>query len=356
MVSVSLSGVTKHFGGAPVLDDVSLDIREGEFVALLGPSGCGKTTLLRLIAGLERPSGGIIAIGGKTMAGQGTFIEPEDRNLGMVFQAYALWPHMSVKDNVGFGLSVRKVSRPDRARRIQAALDIVGLSGHADRRPHELSGGQRQRVALARCLALEPGLILLDEPLANLDANLRASMQEEFRRVHKKTGTTFVFVTHDQAEAMALADRIAVMDKGRIEQIATPRELYERPLTSMVAGFVGRGAVLPVHIVGHADSGRLRVDIGGRVLEMPGVNGTARGWLSVRPEHVEITQTAANEEQLPAIVEHVTYRGGLYEISLALGADRKVKLEAHAHEPVSPDCLVGIKLKKGWVLPAPDLH
>lgn len=356
MASVSLSSVSKRFAANPVLEDVSLDIQAGEFIALLGPSGCGKTTLLRLIAGLERPSSGTIAIGGRIMADPARFVAPEERNLGMVFQSYALWPHMSVRDNVGFGLFVRKVPARERAARINAALDVVGLRTHADRRPHELSGGQRQRVALARCLALEPALILLDEPLANLDANLRASMQAEFRRIHKKTGTTFVFVTHDQAEAMALADRIAVMDKGRIEQVATPQQLYEQPLTSMVAGFVGRGAVVPVRILGHGDKGRLEVDIAGRKLQMPGVNGTARGWLSVRPEHVQICPSPTQDEHIPAIIEHVTYRGGLYEVGLALDHDRQIKLEAQSSHPVAPEARVGIRLTRGWVLPAPDTH
>ena len=245
MAELTLAHVAKRFGDVTAVDDVTLDVRDGELVALLGPSGCGKTTILRLIAGFESVSAGEIRFDGELVSAVTRHVPPERRRVGIVFQSYALWPHMSVGANVGYPLRVAKVSGEEYRSKVEAALETVGLTGLGSRRPADLSGGQRQRVALARCLVMEPSLVLLDEPLANLDVHLRAAMEEEFVDFHGKTGATMLYITHDQAEAMALADRVAVMDDGRLVQVADPHTLYEEPATTMVADFIGQGVVVP---------------------------------------------------------------------------------------------------------------
>ena len=240
--SVSINRVSQRYGTALALNDVSLDIAAGEFVVLLGPSGCGKTTLLNLIGGFAEPTSGTILIGGRDMAG----VAPKDRPTTTVFQDYALFPHMSLRDNVAFGLRMRGVPRADRAQRADAMLALVGLEGRGDRRPHELSGGQRQRVALARALAVEPDVLLLDEPLGALDLKLRRQMQDELKAIQRRVGTTFVHVTHDQEEAMAIADRIVVMNGGKIEDHGPPSEVYLHPKTLFTAGFMGEINRIPV--------------------------------------------------------------------------------------------------------------
>ena len=237
MASIDLEDLCRRFGKTPAVDRISASIGAGRFVALLGPSGCGKTTLLRMIAGLERPDAGRIRIDGQIVAAPDRFVPPERRNLGMVFQSYALWPHMTVAGNIAFGLN--RLPREECASRMREALQMVGLTDMAGRKPHELSGGQRQRVALARSLAARPRVLLLDEPLANLDAHLRHSMLAEFRRIHAATGCTMVLVTHDQNEAMAVADLVGVMNRGRLEQLAAPQQLFDRPANPMVARYVG---------------------------------------------------------------------------------------------------------------------
>ncbi len=241
MAAISLTGLSKAFGAQPVLDAVSLQINQGEFVAVLGPSGCGKTTLLRLLAGFETLDSGEIRIGERQVAADGLHLPPEARELGVVFQNYALWPHMTVAENVGYSLKVNGVARAERELRTTQALTLVGLDRFADRRPADLSGGQRQRVALARCLVARPTLVLLDEPLANLDVHLRATMEEEFRRFHRHSGATLLYITHDQREAMALADRIVVLEHGRVMQFASPQTLWREPANEMVATFIDEG-------------------------------------------------------------------------------------------------------------------
>ena len=232
---VSIRAVTQRYGSSVALDGVSLDIASGEFVVLLGPSGCGKTTLLNIIGGFAEPTGGQVLIGGRDMAG----VAPKDRPTTTVFQDYALFPHMNLRDNVGFGLRMRGLARAGRQAKADAMLALVGLAGRGDRRPHELSGGQRQRVALARALAVEPDVLLLDEPLGALDLKLRRAMQEELKAIQRRVGTTFVHVTHDQEEAMAIADRIVVMNAGRIEDHGPPRDVYLHPKTLFSASFMG---------------------------------------------------------------------------------------------------------------------
>ena len=269
--AVSIQTVSQRYGQTKALDRVSLDIEAGEFVVLLGPSGCGKTTLLNIIGGFAEPTDGRVLIGGRDMNG----VAPKDRPTTTVFQDYALFPHMSLRDNVAFGLRMRGIDRAKRSGRADEMLALVGLEGRGDRRPHELSGGQRQRVALARALAVEPDVLLLDEPLGALDLKLRRQMQDELKTIQAKVGTTFVHVTHDQEEAMAIADRIVVMNGGRIEDLGPPREVYLHPKTLFTAGFMGEINRIPV-TGGHAPFGPVPV---------------ADGTLLIRPEAIGPTGT-----------------------------------------------------------------
>jgi len=242
--SVILRGLTKRFGDQTALDGVSLEIEHGQLVCLLGPSGCGKTTALRLVAGFTEPSAGEILLGGKVVSSPARTLPPERRNVSMVFQGHALWPHMTVAENVAYGLAVRKLDRATIATKVSAILSTTRLAAFADRYPAELSGGQQQRVSLARALVIEPDTLLLDEPLSSLDANLREEMRFEVRRLHDAYRTTSIYVTHDQGEAMTTADRIAVMNAGRIEQVGTPEEVYDRPRSEFVARFLGGSNIL----------------------------------------------------------------------------------------------------------------
>jgi spermidine/putrescine ABC transporter ATP-binding subunit len=256
MAALLLQGVTKMFGDAVAVSDLSLAIESGEFVCILGPSGCGKTTTLRMIAGFERPDRGRILIDGQDITG----VAPQRRNIGFVFQSYALFPHMTVAQNVAFGLAMRKVSAPQIKSAVTATLALVRLGELGARYPHQLSGGQQQRVALARALAIRPRLLLLDEPLSNLDAKLRDDMREEVRRIQRQVEITAIFVTHDQSEAFALADRIAVMDRGKLQQFADPVRIYETPANATVSNFIGQANVLEGSVV--AVSGdRVRVKL-----------------------------------------------------------------------------------------------
>jgi iron(III) transport system ATP-binding protein len=248
MASVTLTNLTKEYPGAKPVTDVSLEINDGELIALLGPSGCGKTTTLRMIAGFIVPTRGEIRVGDHLVSSKDRVIPPEDRRMSMIFQSYAVWPHMTVFDNVAFGLKLRKFSSGEVKQRTERMLDIVHLKALSGRYPSELSGGQQQRVALARALANEPQTLLLDEPLSNLDANLREEMRFEIRRLHDEFGITSVYVTHDQGEAMVTADRVVVMNAGRIEQVGTPEDIYDRPITRFVASFIGMNNLLDCRI------------------------------------------------------------------------------------------------------------
>jgi iron(III) transport system ATP-binding protein len=240
MSKLALRNVSRRFGTVTAVDGFSLDLAQGEFVSLLGPSGCGKTTTLRMIAGFLAPSEGTIEMDGDTISSPVSSLPPEKRNMSMIFQSYAIWPNMTVAENVAFGLEVRRLPRPQIRARVDRILDVVRMLPLRDRYPAELSGGQQQRVALARAIVVQPGVLLLDEPLSNLDANLREEMRFEIRRLHDEFHITTVYVTHDQAEAMVTSDRIAVMNHGRVEQVDAPRTLYARPRTRFVAGFIGR--------------------------------------------------------------------------------------------------------------------
>lgn len=347
MASLDLSQLSRSFGGTPAVDRVSFSVPSGAFLALLGPSGCGKTTLLRLVAGLERPDGGTIQIGGRMMAGPGVFVPPEARGLGMVFQSYALWPHMTVAGNVRFGLRVQRLPRAEQETRAAEALRMVGLERMGARLPHQLSGGQRQRVALARSLALRPSLILLDEPLANLDAHLREQMLAEFRRIHAASGTSFVLVTHDQDEALAVASHVGVMNAGRLEQLAAPQVLWQRPATPMVARFVGGGRTVPVEVLGAKD-GACAIRIRDRVLTVPGLAPAGAGWLCLRPHDLRPDPAGA----LGAHVLDSRFRGGAHVVTGLLdGAEDGGEIELVLHRAPRRGEFLRLGLRGGWVLP-----
>ncbi len=297
--ALRLHGVSKRFGAVPAVTDLDLAVAPGSLTALLGPSGCGKTTALRLVAGLERPDAGTIAVGPDVVAGPGTFVAPHRRRVGLVFQDYALFPHLDVATNVAYGLS--RLSADEVSRRVDEALDLVGLSHQRDRRPDQLSGGQQQRVALARALAPRPSVLLLDEPFSNLDAALRVVVREEVRTILRATGTTAVFVTHDQTEALSLADRVAVMRDGRLHQVAAPHELYARPATRFVAEFVGDALAVPA-----TRAGRFFVDTPLGRLETVRPVGDGPQVVLVRPEEVEVRRGLS---PAAARIVGVTYYG-----------------------------------------------
>jgi putative spermidine/putrescine transport system ATP-binding protein len=279
MTYLELDRVGKQFGAQTVVDDFSLAVRKGEFVSFLGPSGCGKTTTLQMIAGFLDPSRGAIRLEGKDL----TAVHPARRGLGIVFQSYALFPHMTAAENVAFGLEMKKVPRGERAERVRAALAMVGLAGYEERYPRRMSGGQQQRVALARALVIRPSVLLLDEPLSNLDAKLREEMQIELRQIQRTLGTTTVLVTHDQNEAMSLSDRIVVMSQGRIEQIGTPQETYERPASAFVSQFLGKTNEFAATVDRSSASARLVAGTWSAPAP-PGVAGPVT--ISIRPERI----------------------------------------------------------------------
>jgi iron(III) transport system ATP-binding protein len=346
--------VTKTFGAFRALDEVSLDVNDGEFMAILGASGCGKTTLLRQIAGFDKLDAGRIAIGDTVVSTATQHVPPERRRIGIVFQSYALWPHMTVAENVAYGLTVAGVRDPERARRVQAALALVELDGFAARRPAALSGGQRQRVALARCLVTEPSLVLLDEPLANLDVHLRAAMEDEFARFHARTGTTMVYITHDQAEAMALADRIAVMDRGRLLQVATPSQLYREPTDATVAGFIGEGMVVPAEVVEVDGRGGCRVNLYGLTLGMR-CSATQRPVPSalacLRSGNLRIVATGA--PGIGARVVRTVYQGGHFRLEAHLDSADGTLVHLVAAEPcrLAGGSTIRIGVDDGWIIP-----
>ena len=313
MSEVRIEHVFKRFGGVTAVNDFNLVVKDGEFVSILGPSGCGKTTTLRMIAGFERATEGEIYIGEQCVSSsiKGSFAPPEKRDIGMVFQSYAVWPHMTVAENVGYPLKIQKVDKPERERRVQEMLELVHLGEYGKRYPNQLSGGQQQRVALARALVAEPGLLLLDEPLSNLDAKLRESMRFEILEIQKKTGITVVYVTHDQGEAMAMSDRVVVMSMGVVQQIGAPHEIYTQPANKMVADFIG----LVNFMEGEAKGDR--VFLKGSNISFPNTSKvTGEATIAVRPENITMSLDGG---QIEGQLTHRFYLGDAVDYRVKVG-------------------------------------
>lgn len=320
---VTIEGLSKSYGQVRAVDDVSLDVAGGEFVALLGPSGSGKTTLFMTIAGFERAQSGRVVVGGRDVTKAPAYA----RGFGMVFQRYALFPHMSVAENVAYPLKMRRVPGAQRRQQVQEALELLDLGGMARRRPDQISGGQQQRVALARALVFRPPVLLMDEPLAALDRKLREQVQLEIRRLHRELGTTILYVTHDQEEAMVLADRVCVMRDGKLLQFGTPEHLYDQPADAFVAGFLGRTNFLPATLVG-VSGGTAEVEAGGRRYPcalpdgspLAGVSGASPVQLTVRPEQITVTpQAEASGDQISGRLTEIIFTGATTTVRADVG-------------------------------------
>jgi len=335
-MSIRVADLQKSFSNHRAIDKLTFEVPESAFFCVVGASGCGKSTLLRLIAGLETPDSGHINLSDRAAFGPNLNVPPEDRRIGVVFQSYALWPHLTVSKNVAFPYEAKGVSASQAAKRAADHLGRVALTEFADRRPDALSGGQRQRVALARCLASDARTILMDEPLANLDPHLRGAMEGELRAFHDRSGVTTLYITHDQREAMALADLMAVMDQGRFLQLGTPQDIYDRPATEKVARFIGRGTVLEADIRGNEASFQ------GEVFPVSGPGG---GKVFVRPERVSIADGG-----IPAQISTAQYRGGFWEAEARVdGVETPILL--NLNHPAHAGDTVGLRISGGWCLP-----
>ncbi len=354
MAGIQIQRVTKRFGAVTAVRSLDLEIRDREFVTLLGPSGCGKTTLLRLIAGFMTPDEGAIRVAGTMLSSPTTVVPPERRGMGMVFQNYAVWPHRTVYENVAFGLDVRKVPRAETRTRVARILELVNLSGLERRYPSELSGGQQQRVALARSLVVEPGILLLDEPLSNLDAKLRERMRWELKELQRRTGITFVYVTHDQSEAMALSDRIAVMHQGEVMQYGAPREVYTRPANKTVADFMGLVNLIPGRVLRAAGDDSL-VTVGGNHaigLALPG--GVAEGQavqVAIRPESLRVAALATGPDPdtpvaVPGKVADVTFLGNVIDCHVTLDDGSRVRVQVDPTQTLEVGQRVGVRFDR----------
>jgi spermidine/putrescine transport system ATP-binding protein len=342
--AVELEGVTKRFGDFAAVDSVSLRIATGEFFSLLGPSGCGKTTTLRLIAGFEQPTEGAIRLDGEDVAR----VPPYRRHVNTVFQSYALFDHLDVAENVAFGLRRQKVPKAEITQRVRDALELVSLAHRAKDKPAQLSGGQRQRVALARALVNRPSVLLLDEPLGALDLKLRKQMQVELKRIQREVGITFVYVTHDQEEALAMSDRIAVMSDGVIEQLGAPEEVYERPAKAFVAGFIGISNLLPARV----ENGGVRLSTG-TLVPAPVPDGLPEGadvQLSVRPEKLLVDELEDGMASVEGTIAERVYMGTATQLIVELGPDaRLVALEQNTARARSDDRWeLGDRVRVGW--------
>jgi iron(III) transport system ATP-binding protein len=335
VAGITIRGLSKSFdareGEVAAVDGVDLDIKDNSFVTLLGPSGCGKTTTLRLIAGYIVPDRGTIEVDGRQVSSPNGVVPPEARGMGMVFQNYAIWPHKSVFENVVFGLKLRKVPREDARKKVADTLALVNLAGLESRYPNELSGGQQQRVAFARSLVVEPDILLLDEPLSNLDAKLRERMRTELKELQRRTGITFVYVTHDQAEALALSDQIAVMNAGRLQQYGTPFDVYAHPKNRMVADFMGLVNLLP-GLVRSVESGGGTVELApGLVVNIATLDGLATGDsvdVAIRPENVRLAPSAGAAGSVAKITNHV-FLGNISEYYASLPSGEVLRVQTH---------------------------
>jgi spermidine/putrescine transport system ATP-binding protein len=343
---IVLYDVTKRFGEVTAVDSVSMSIGKGEFFSMLGPSGCGKTTTLRMIAGFEEPTSGRIMLEGQDV----TYVPAAKRPVNMVFQAYALFPHMSVKENIAFGLKIKKVGRVEVEERVAEAMRTVRLEGMEKRKPIQLSGGQQQRVALARALVNRPAALLLDEPLGALDLKLRKEMQLELKHLQVETQTTFVYVTHDQEEALTMSDRIAVMDRGVVEQVAAPRELYERPATPFVAGFIGVSNIIHMR-ADRREDGYAVMQLGeGEHIMAPVGQGAvgAEFVMTVRPEKVKFADVGDPQSRVSATVTDVIYIGSMTQYLVELPTDDRLVVHRLNDETRSRPVAVGDRVTLHW--------
>jgi putative spermidine/putrescine transport system ATP-binding protein len=342
---LELDHLTKTYGAATAVDDISLAVAEGEFISLLGPSGCGKTTTLRMIAGFVAPTAGTVILGGRSIAA----LPPYRRGMGVVFQNYALFPHLNVFDNVVFGLQMARVPKAEAANRVERALALVRLQDFGKRRIRELSGGQQQRVALARALVIEPTVLLLDEPLSNLDAKLREELRGEIREIQQKLGITSLFVTHDQVEALTMSDRIAVLNAGRVEQVGTPEDVYERPASRFVADFIGRANVLPAEAIGaDAKGSTLAVGNAGTAMVAQSLPPGQPVTLMLRPHRIRLEPAAANGEgSLHGRIVGMTYLGDLIQYEVDLAGTRVIAEQASGGAG-APRFAGGDEVRVGW--------
>jgi iron(III) transport system ATP-binding protein len=325
MATVSFHGLTKKFAGMAAVDDLRLEIKDGEFVSLLGPSGCGKTTTLRLVAGFLQPDAGEIRVNDKIISSASTLIPPERRNMSMIFQSYAIWPHMTVFQNVAYGLKFKKLAGREIDEKTERLLRVVHLEALKARYPAELSGGQQQRVALARALVVEPQILLLDEPLSNLDANLREEMRFEIRRLHEEFRITTIYVTHDQSEAMVTSDRIAVLNRGRLVQVGTPSEIFDQPRTRFVAEFIGKTNILTGRLVGE-NAVSLGPDLRITIADAPHVSTNGEALVCIRPHNFVLTADESEARELArkgfnlfsGVLQRRIYFGDAMDYTLAL--------------------------------------
>jgi iron(III) transport system ATP-binding protein len=343
MAGITIKDIAKSYGGkgeGAAVSGLSLEIRDNTFVTLLGPSGCGKTTTLRLIAGYLVPDKGTIHVGSRLVSSADGVVPPERRGMGMVFQNYAVWPHKTVFENVVFGLRLRKVPAPQAREQVARALALVNLSGLESRLPGQLSGGQQQRVALARSLVVEPEILLLDEPLSNLDAKLRERMRGELKSIQRRTGITFVYVTHDQAEALALSDQIAVMHGGVLQQFGTPHEVYQRPANRVVADFMGLVNLLPARIES-ANGGQARIaTASGLSMALPLPAGMAQGddiEVAIRPENITLVPESSGEPGIGrGVIRELTFLGNINEYFVTLGPGEELRVQTHPSQHFAP--------------------